>query len=1045
MTDNTIRSYRYEAFISYRHVPKDAEIAKEIQHRLERFRIPSAVKRQYGRERINRIFRDQEELEVTSDLAKKLADNVRDSEYLIAICSPEYLDSQWCMKEIHDFLATHDRDHIICVIAGGEPPYVFPQELREERYLTVNGLGEQVVMTREVEPLAIDYRGDLKKTSKTELPRIAAKIIGCSYDELMMRRERYVRKRNSIIFSAAAAVVTIAVAYLLWSNAQIKRNYRQSQINESRILARESIQSLREKDRLQALKLALSALPEDDERPVIDDAVYALANASYLYRSPSQYLETWRVDADNSITDYFVSSDGRYLVYLDSLGNIVSMDMENRTVIKNYRIPGAASVPDHIEELKDHVLVTYAGGDIVASDYITGNDVWKLSSKWRNIGTLERSPDGKYVALAEPYAVQIMTSEGKEYASLPLPDSIKGYMTGMEWSEDGRYILAEIRYSFEGYGLGLFDLSTFRFQELDVNGYRMDSFGFTRKGEIYCVTHENDGEDSIISTEEIQLTDRAYTLWVYDGSTLRYSTRILSNAQRPQFFVECKDAPGREILLTGGRQIFAFDRQGKLCDSYELGSVIKSVIYCGNDSCEVILENGYDSVVYLDDHRIKGSLFYPEQVDSVTAIGHDDNGDHMVVEKEGNLYFFRNVYDTSLSYFEGEGFDSYTDSILVSEGHLSISCYDSIQFYDLIEKKMTARFTATEENSIYLPLDSFSETAVYLKLDFDTAEMSLCYFDMMDGKLLKENDTGLSDFYISSHYFSSREDSGAEAYMELVYMDPSYLTVRDHVLYAHDNSEYERIVIIDLATEERRELGISLPEGYRLQDATVLEGPSALTVMDSSHLYTTMYNKDIGVIKALIIDTETGEYIIPETDVVDENRVYGDAGRVVLSGIYGTEIRDTSGKLIYSIPANEKDIMSLCIHEDRLYIVYSDSTMEICRNGAVERTIRLSFTEEMDKDSILRKFFRYEFHGDRLYLFYNYMLDVIALDTDGELPLYCVPSDIIDYLPENGELIMIAEDISRNDGRSYPGWYNELEPSEIMERGRLQLYEMERK
>ena len=137
--------------------------------------------------------------------------------------------------------------------------------------------------------------------------------------------------------------------------------------------------------------------------------------------------------------------------------------------------------------------------------------------------------------------------------------------------------------------------------------------------------------------------------------------------------------------------------------------------------------------------------------------------------------------------------------------------------------------------------------------------------------------------------------------------------------------------------------------------------------------------------------------------------------------------------------------MSLCIHEDRLYIVYSDSTMEICRNGAVERIIRLSFTEEMDKDSILRKFFRYEFHGDRLYLFYNYMLDVIALDSDGELPLYCVPSDIIDYLPENGELIMVAEDISRNDGRSYPGWYDELEPSEIMERGRLQLYEMERK
>ncbi len=220
-------SYRYEAFISYRHVPQDSKIAKEIQDRLERFRIPSSVRKQYGTDRINRIFRDQEELEVTSDLAMKLEQNLRDSEYLIAICSPEYLESKWCMKEIHDFLMYHDRDHIICVIAGGEPPYIFPPELRTEEYITYDSNGSPIRQLRDIEPLAIDYRGDIRKATRTELPRIAAKIIGCSYDELMMRRERYQRKRNTIIFSAASAVVALALTYLLWSNAQIRKNYRQ--------------------------------------------------------------------------------------------------------------------------------------------------------------------------------------------------------------------------------------------------------------------------------------------------------------------------------------------------------------------------------------------------------------------------------------------------------------------------------------------------------------------------------------------------------------------------------------------------------------------------------------------------------------------------------------------------------------------------------------------------------------------------------------------------------------------------------------------------
>ena len=48
----------YDAFISYRHAKLDTEIAESIQHDLEHFRIPRAVRRSSGKKRLDRIFRE---------------------------------------------------------------------------------------------------------------------------------------------------------------------------------------------------------------------------------------------------------------------------------------------------------------------------------------------------------------------------------------------------------------------------------------------------------------------------------------------------------------------------------------------------------------------------------------------------------------------------------------------------------------------------------------------------------------------------------------------------------------------------------------------------------------------------------------------------------------------------------------------------------------------------------------------------------------------------------------------------------------------------
>ena len=59
----------YNAFISYRHVPRDISVAEEVQRQLERFPIPAAIRKSTGISKIERIFRDKDELPISANLS----------------------------------------------------------------------------------------------------------------------------------------------------------------------------------------------------------------------------------------------------------------------------------------------------------------------------------------------------------------------------------------------------------------------------------------------------------------------------------------------------------------------------------------------------------------------------------------------------------------------------------------------------------------------------------------------------------------------------------------------------------------------------------------------------------------------------------------------------------------------------------------------------------------------------------------------------------------------------------------------------------------
>ena len=118
-------SYHYKAFISYRHKPLDSDVAAKVQHTIEHYTVPRDLRDLAGGKKLGKVFRDEDELPLSSSLSDSIVDALDDSEFLIVVCTPDLPLSKWCEQEIRHFLSTRDRDHIITVLADGAPGQSF--------------------------------------------------------------------------------------------------------------------------------------------------------------------------------------------------------------------------------------------------------------------------------------------------------------------------------------------------------------------------------------------------------------------------------------------------------------------------------------------------------------------------------------------------------------------------------------------------------------------------------------------------------------------------------------------------------------------------------------------------------------------------------------------------------------------------------------------------------------------------------------------------------------------------------------------------------
>lgn len=324
---NKQAAFSYAAFISYRHLSRDAEIAQQVQKAIEAHRLPHNIalddpSRSTAHRKNKRIlgkcFRDEDELAASHSLPDSIREALTASRTLIVICSPETQESPWVRREIEMFEQIHGRERIICVLAAGSPEESIPPILKTRMVPDANGIMREMP----AEPLAADLRPEAKAKRKAELLRIIAAVAGCSYDDLRQRERVRKRKRIASIAASIVAILGIIGALIL----QASTANQEALIAESKTLAAASSVRFEQGNRIQAIQTALEALPAseaDHSRPLVPEAQAALERALLVNPdSASPWSPFYNIQAKGNILQFVCLNKLSLICALDDTGAI---------------------------------------------------------------------------------------------------------------------------------------------------------------------------------------------------------------------------------------------------------------------------------------------------------------------------------------------------------------------------------------------------------------------------------------------------------------------------------------------------------------------------------------------------------------------------------------------------------------------------------------------------------------------------------------------------------------------------------------------------
>lgn len=360
------QNYDYLAFISYQR--KDEAIAKRLQHTLEFYNLPIAVIEKHPglKEGIRPIFVDMTELGDEPFLKPAIEKALKESRFLIVICSPKSAKSKWVNKEVQYFLQLKRTKRIIPFIIEGTPN----AQVEDEECCT---------------PL-------LKK--------------------LLCERELLGLNINEMGFDAAAVKVVSRMFHVgfrtLWNRYEKEKEEEQRKLKEqkdrlliaqSRFVAEKAEKLTDDGDSYLARRLAIEIMPENVENPERPIAVEAEKLLRLSWEKECAILKGHTHSA-SAIVSIF-NKDGSKIFSIGYDGHLCVWNVSNGFLLyRNQLCDGYGTAlclsPD------GNTIVAAVGNKVFMLDVSTYELRCKPLSHSTYVSQVAYSVDGEYIFTALP-------------------------------------------------------------------------------------------------------------------------------------------------------------------------------------------------------------------------------------------------------------------------------------------------------------------------------------------------------------------------------------------------------------------------------------------------------------------------------------------------------------------------------------------------------------------------------------------------------------------------------------------------------------------
>ena len=1031
---------KYNAFISYRHNERDTLVASELQTQLERFHIPKAIAEQTGIRKIDRIFRDQNELELTSDLAKDIDEALADSDYLIVVLSEAYNQSKWCLHEIEQFRKTHDADRILAVISQGEPPGIFPDSLmRTQADGTVS------------EPLACDYRMDFQKARRIELPRLVSAMLGCEYDDLVLRNETYRRHRILAVSGGFAVLAAAAIAWLLYSNAEISRNYREAQIHESKRIASEALEDLEGGLRLKAISESLSALPSETERPVTSEALYTLSRASLAYQLPYHTVETGQIDLTSDIRIMCGSEEEHLLYVIDETDAVHAYDTADLSLLGSWETSGTGEGWKPVVSGRNLVYWTEDGVTAVSAE---GKPVWTQSMRYSAYGTVALSNDKTKIAAAHVTAVELINAEdGSPLASLVLPEEETFYIQDLCWAGDDRSIAVVLRSSKqEGYRLGMFDTEHGAYTFLAEIPSPDDVF-ILRDGSVVvasCDTLDRTFEHS----GDIYLYSNEMLVSCYSTEGLRWQTTVPFTAEHAaEDIIHSLIFPDHEdLIITASDTVSVLDsRDGSLIQKRQIGSPVLRAFDLINNSLFLITADGRFGTVWLEDTDAMLEKLFPDDL-SQAEVFHGSNAviNEYAILHDGNVSWFSSAFDSDLRIMNGTGFFDTGNEGVLGDGTAALRVLNDLHLYDTVSGAETASLHCEEDELLYLLRNNaVCENLGLLRTRLADGFISLEIRSMKDLSLVKTIPLKLCDPNDSSGIYSQID----QLFDTMQYSRKNIMAVRQYsssmspVAVRNNQFFYFEGTGTDLNFHS-----ISLADGAESEvSLNIAEYGSTVSGSNSNDVFPFVLN-DAGTAGLFAIQSKNTDTTVPALFHTSDGSLHilegtvlsrlcfaqnDNASMLAVCGTDGIDLYDASFRKTTEIPYPGSTCLAMYLDNRILYAMFSDGYLRSYdHSGNLINTLTLSFT---DIDEFFLDYFRLEKHGDTLAVFEGEQLEFVDLSKTDTRPAAVVPEHVLSWSADTDTILVYTHNGKADSSLFFAGILPHYTPEQLIEKGKAEM------